>query len=89
MHAKVSIKGQIVIPAELRVKYAIAPGDTVDVRDGNGKILIFPVYKDAIQASRGFLQGATSLTAALLKARSEDDSRTAPRNVTPAATPDK
>jgi AbrB family looped-hinge helix DNA binding protein len=86
MHAKVSIKGQVVIPAELREKYAIAPGDTVDVCDGNGKILIFPVFKDVIQASRGFLQGGTSLTAALLKARSDDDPPTAPRNVTPAAT---
>lgn len=73
MHVRVSIKGQIVIPAELREKYAIAPGDTVDVRDGDGKILIFPLLKDAIQTSRGFLQGGTSLTAALLKARSEDD----------------
>ena len=89
MHAKVSIKGQIVIPVELREKYAIAPGDTVDVRDGNGKILIFPVFKDAIQASRGFLQGGTSLTTALLKAWSEDDPRTAPRNSVPAATTDK
>jgi AbrB family looped-hinge helix DNA binding protein len=86
MHAKVSIKGQVVIPAERREKYAIAPGDTVDVRDGNGKILIFPVFKDAIQASRGFLQGGTSLTAALLQARADDDPPTAPRNVTPAAT---
>ena len=73
MHVKVSIKGQIVIPAELRAKYAIAPGDTVDVRDGNGTILVFPLPKDAMQASRGFLQGGTSLTSALLKARSEDD----------------
>ncbi len=79
MHAKVSVKGQIVIPAEFREKYAIAPGDTVDVHDGDGKILIFPLLKDAIQASRGFLQGGTSLTAALLKARSEDDTLTDPR----------
>ena len=86
MHAKVSVKGQIVILTELREKYAIAPGDTVDVRDDDGKILVFPLFKDAIQASRGFLQGGTSLTAALLKARSDDDPPTAPRNVTPAAT---
>jgi AbrB family looped-hinge helix DNA binding protein len=45
MHTKVSIKGQVVIPAELREKYAIASGDTVDVRDGNGKIFILPVFK--------------------------------------------
>ena len=86
MHAKVSIKGQIVIPAELREKYTIAPGDTVDVRDGDGKILVFPLRKDAIQASRGFLQGGTSLTAALLKARSDDDTLTAPRGSTSTTT---
>ena len=85
MHAKVSIKGQIVIPAELREKYAIAPGDTVDVRDGDGKILVFPLLKDAIQTSRGFLQGGTSLTAALLKTRSEDDSLTDPSVSPPPA----
>ena len=72
MHARVSVKGQIVISAEIREKYAMAPGDTVDVRDGAGKILVFPLPKDAIQASRGFLKGSTSLTAALLKARAED-----------------
>jgi AbrB family looped-hinge helix DNA binding protein len=86
MRAKVSIKGQIVIPVELREKYAIAPGDTVDVRDGDGKILIFPLCKDAIQSGRGFLHGGTSLTAALLKARSEDDRLTASRGSTPTAT---
>ena len=85
MHAKVSIKGQIVIPAELREKYAIAPGYTVDVRDGDGKILVFPLLKDAIQTSRGFLQGGASLTAALLKARSEDDSLTGPSVSPPTA----
>jgi AbrB family looped-hinge helix DNA binding protein len=72
MRVKVSVKGQIVIPAELRAKYAIAPGDVVDVRDGDGKILVFPLPKDVIRASRGFLKGPTSLTAALLKARAEE-----------------
>ena len=75
MHTKVSVKGQIVIPAEIRTKYAIRPGDTVDVRDGDGKILVFPLPKDIIQASRGFLKGSTSLTVALLQARAEDEAR--------------
>ena len=75
MLAKVSVKGQIVIPAEIRTKYAIHPGDTVDIRDGDGKILVFPLPKDVIQASRGFLKGSTSLTTALLKARAEDEDR--------------
>ena len=85
MRAKVSIKGQIVIPAELREKYAIAPGDTVDVLDGDGKILIFPLLKDAIHTSRGFLKRGTSLTTALLKARSEDEVLTDPSVSLPTA----
>jgi AbrB family looped-hinge helix DNA binding protein len=69
MLTKVSVKGQIVIPAEMRAKYAIHPSDMVDIRDGDGKILVFPLPKDVIQTSRGFLKGSTSLTTALLKAR--------------------
>jgi AbrB family looped-hinge helix DNA binding protein len=72
MRSKVSVKGQIVIPAELRAKYSIGPGDVVDVCDGDGKILVFPLPKDVIKAARGFLKGSSSLTAALLKARAEE-----------------
>lgn len=72
MRIKVSMKSQIVIPAELRAKYGIAPGDVVDVRDGNGAILVFPFQKDAIHTARGFLKGPTSLTATLLQARAEE-----------------
>ena len=73
MRTKVSVKGQVVIPVELRAKYAIAPGDVVEVRDGEGKIIVFPLPKDAIQAGRGLLKGATSLTTTLLKARAEEE----------------
>ena len=86
MHAKISIKGQIVIPAEIRAKHAMVPGDTVDVCDGDDKILVVPLFKEVIQASRGFLQGGTSLTAALLKARSEDGTLTDSQGSTPTAT---
>lgn len=72
MRTKVSVKGQIVIPADLRAKYAIAPGDVVDVCDGEGKILVFPLPKDVIKAGRGFLKGSTSLTKALLTARAAE-----------------
>jgi AbrB family looped-hinge helix DNA binding protein len=41
MRTKLSVKGQIVIPAELRAKYGISHGDVVDVRDGDGKIVVF------------------------------------------------
>ena len=86
MRTKVSVKGQIVIPAELRAKYAIVPGDVVEVCDGDGKIMLFPLPKDVIKASRGFLKGPTSLTTALLKARAEEriieDRQTSPQKPT-------
>ena len=72
---KVSVKGQIVIPAELRSKYGISPGDKVDIRDGDGKILVFPLPKDPIKKARGMLKGETSLIQALLKMREEERKR--------------
>ena len=72
MRTKVSVKGQIVIPAELRAKYAIVPGDVVEVCDADGKIMLFSLPKDVIKASCSFLKGSTSLTTALLKARAEE-----------------
>jgi hypothetical protein len=44
----------------------------VDVRDEDGRIIVFPLPKDAMKAGRGFLEGPTPLTAALLKARAEE-----------------
>ena len=69
---KVSPKGQIVIPIGLRAKYDIAPGDKVDVRDSDGKILIFPLPKDVIKKARGMLKGSTSLTQTLLEERAKE-----------------
>jgi AbrB family looped-hinge helix DNA binding protein len=70
--AKVSAEGQIVIPGELRVKYAIGPGDVVDLCDEGGRTIVFPLPNGAIRAAYGFLGGPTSLSAALLKARAEE-----------------
>ncbi|MCL5987066.1 MAG: AbrB/MazE/SpoVT family DNA-binding domain-containing protein [Actinobacteria bacterium] len=67
--ARTSVKGQIVIPSELRKKYNILPGSEVIITDGNGKILIFPLMKDPVKEARGILKGSTSLTEALLRER--------------------
>jgi len=43
MRVKVSVKGQIVLPAELRERYGIKAGNEVEVLDFGGEIIIVPV----------------------------------------------
>lgn len=68
---KVSSKGQIVIPAELRVKYNLKPGTEMEVRESAGRLYLFPVLADPVEQARGILKGGRSLTEALLTSRKE------------------
>lgn len=67
--AKVSIKGWVVIPQEIRKRYDIRPGDTVHIVDYAGRITIVPAAKDPVSAARGMLKGGPSLSDALLEER--------------------
>lgn len=73
---KTSSKGQVVIPAEVREKIGLKPGDKVLVRlaDDN-RVTIEPVPDDPITALRGILKGGSSLTKALLRERRKDRQR--------------
>jgi AbrB family looped-hinge helix DNA binding protein len=74
--SKATIKGQVIIPAELRKKFNIKKGTRVAIMEGEGRvILIKPLPDDPIEASRGMLKGKTSLTKALLKDRQEEAKR--------------
>ncbi len=42
MPAKVSTKGQLVLPAKIRKKYGIAPGKDVEILDFGDEIVIVP-----------------------------------------------
>jgi len=53
---QVSPKGQVVIPASLRKKYNIGPGDRVEVIEVSNEIVIIPVERDPIRTARGFLK---------------------------------
>ena len=66
---KVSSKGQIVIPAELRRKYNIDRGSKINVLDGDGEIILRPVLQDAIQQARGIFRGGVSSIQELMKER--------------------
>ena len=76
MIARATIKGQVVIPAELRKKYNIKKGSKVNIYEGEGNVIIIkPLPEDPIEASKGMLKGKTSLLKALLKDREEEANR--------------
>jgi AbrB family looped-hinge helix DNA binding protein len=64
---KVSTKGQIVLPARLRRRYKIRPGDEVLVQEGAGGILVAPALKDPVKEGRGILPRGPSLTEDLVE----------------------
>ena len=66
MEAKISTKGWIVIPAKLREKYNLKPGDRVHVVDYGGVVALVPTSADPVVHAAGMLKGRTSLTNALL-----------------------
>jgi len=74
--SKATIKGQVIIPAELRKKFNIKKGTRVAIMEGEGRVILLkPLSEDPIEASRGMLKGKTSLTRALLKDRHEEAKR--------------
>jgi AbrB family looped-hinge helix DNA binding protein len=75
MIAKATIKGQVVIPIELRKKFNIKKGSRMSIYEGEGNIIIKPLPEDPIEASKGMLKGKTSMLKALLKDREEEAKR--------------
>jgi len=72
---KTSSKGQIVIPAEIRKKLGIKPGQKVALTLEKDKAVIEPLPEDPIKALRGILKGKPSMTKALLKEREKEIER--------------
>lgn len=65
--AKVSAKGWVVIPVEIRKRYHIQPGDVLAFVDYGGQLSLIRVPDDPIAAGRGMLKGGPSLTQELLE----------------------
>ena len=72
---KLSSKGQLVIPSEIRRKLNIDENTRLVLREENGEIVIRVVNWDYIQSFRGVFKGKNSLTKALLKERKEERDR--------------
>lgn len=76
MISKATMKGQVVIPSELRKKYNIKKGSRVSIYEGEGNIIIIkPLPDDPIAASKGMLKGKTSIIKALTRDREEEAKR--------------
>jgi AbrB family looped-hinge helix DNA binding protein len=65
--ARISSKGQIVIPKHIRDKVGLKPGSLVDVKIANEHIELIPLPEDPIKALRGSLKSRKSLASQLIK----------------------
>ncbi|MTI84216.1 MAG: AbrB/MazE/SpoVT family DNA-binding domain-containing protein [Firmicutes bacterium] len=70
--SKVSHKGQIVIPADLRKKYGIESNSTIKITEIDGYIAIVPIPKDPITAARGMLSGNMTAAQHMAEIRKEE-----------------
>jgi len=76
MIVRLSAKGQLVIPSELREKYNLQKGDRFLVREEGGAIILQPLERHPVLDLRGMLRpGGPSLTNALLRERRQDRER--------------
>jgi AbrB family looped-hinge helix DNA binding protein len=73
--ATVSAKGWIVIPAPLRRRYHIEPGQEIRIVDYGGVLSLVPAFRDPVREAHGMLAGKTSLTRALLEERRRERER--------------
>ena len=67
MTVTVSVRGQIVIPSEIRKRYHIKPSSRLEFIDTGKEIVVVPIPKDSFAHSRGLLKGVS--TRDLIKAR--------------------
>ena len=70
--AKVSKKGWVVIPREIRERNRIRPGDQVHIIDYAGRIAIIPMIDDPVRKSRGLFKNHPSLSKDLLAERQRE-----------------
>ncbi len=73
--AKVSTKGWVVIPKDLRDKYGLKKGSQVQVVDYGEGLILIPLPDDPIEALHGMLEAGPSLTADLLAERARERAR--------------
>lgn len=75
--SKVSVRGQTVIPQELREALGIHTGTRLSWSVVDGSLLVTPETDDPVRSTRGLLRGLGPTTAHLLAARREERAREA------------
>ena len=70
----VTVKGQIVIPVEIRRKIGIRQGTKVFLEEKNGDIIVHPATTDFYERACGILKGG-GLTKMLLAERQKEKTR--------------
>lgn len=70
--AKISTKGQVVIPADLRKRHHLEPGASVQIFEYGNLICLAPIVADPVAAAWGALPGTPSLADELLQERRKD-----------------
>lgn len=70
--ARVLGKGQLVIPAKIRKKFGIKPGDALKVFEYGGVIHVIPKSKNPVKDAIGILPRRPSLAKQLLEDRAKE-----------------
>lgn len=73
METTLTERGQTAVPAKIRKRFGLKPGQKLEWADDGKVIFVAPVAKDPVAAFRG--SGKPGLTAALLRTRREDARR--------------
>lgn len=69
---RTTVKGQVVIPANIRGKYHITKGTMVNVTDRDGEIVIKPLLSDPIEQAFGIFKDGKSALEVLLSERAKE-----------------
>ena len=70
--ARITARGGVTIPAELRRKLGIEPGTKVCFVETGAEIIFQPITKEYIRRISGMLKSKTSVTEELLRERRND-----------------
>jgi AbrB family looped-hinge helix DNA binding protein len=74
MEAYITVKGQIVIPVELRRKYGITQKTKIFIVDNGNEIILRPITNQYLKSLQGSLKGSGTLEF-LMEERRKDKER--------------
>ena len=73
--SKVTVKGQVLIPGDIRKRHNIDPGSEVRFVEYGNVVCIVPIVADPVAAAWGMLPSEPSLANELLEERRRDKAR--------------